>query len=103
MIGGPAMLGSYFAASENLTAAFIFLVVAGACMYAPYGPYFAIIPERVTRNVTGFVGSHLVAWLQSTTGGPKEGFLLMSTAVVPSSCRYSSFLGRSKHLHRRRS
>jgi hypothetical protein len=29
------------------------LVIAGAAMYAPYGPFFAIIPEMLPRNVAG--------------------------------------------------
>jgi sugar phosphate permease len=99
MLSGIAMLGSYFASGKSFTVAFICLVVAGAGMYAPYGPYFAIIPERVPKNVTGevmaminsagalggFAGSYFVGWLQSTTGGPKAGFLLMSCAVIVSS------------------
>jgi MFS family permease len=28
-------------------------VIAGAAMYAPYGPFFAIIPEMLPRNVAG--------------------------------------------------
>ena len=99
MIGGLAMLGSYFASGKSFTVAFLCLIVAGACMYAPYGPYFAIIPDRVPKNVTGevmaminsagalggFAGSYFVGWLQSATGGPKAGFLLMSVAVSLSS------------------
>lgn len=98
LVGGLAMLGSYFASGKSFTVAFVCLIVAGACMYAPYGPYFAIIPERVPRNVTGevmaminsagalggFAGSYLVGWLQSATGGPKAGFLLMSISVIVS-------------------
>ena len=65
-------------------------------MYAPYGPYWAIIPERLPREVVaevmavintsgalgGFAGSYLVGWLQAATGKPRAGFLLMSVAVV---------------------
>ena len=65
-------------------------------MYAPYGPYFAIVPERLPRNVTaevfalinscgalgGFLGSYLVGFLRSVTGKPDAGFMLMSVAVA---------------------
>lgn len=99
MMAGFAMLGSYFASGKSFPVAFVCLVLAGAGMYAPYGPYFAIIPERVPKNVTGevmaminsagalggFVGSYFVGWLQAATGGPKAGFLLMSIAVIVSS------------------
>jgi MFS-type transporter involved in bile tolerance (Atg22 family) len=65
-------------------------------MYAPYGPYWAIVPERLPKQVVaevmaiintsgalgGFVGSYLVGWLQAVTGKPRAGFLLMSVALV---------------------
>ncbi len=58
------------------------LIVAGACMYAPYGPYFAIIPEFLPQDVSGaamalinsagavggFVGAYVVGWLQGGIG-----------------------------------
>ena len=94
--GGIALLGSFYFASTSFTAAFVCLVVAGACMYAPYGPYFAIIPERVPRNATaevmalinscgalgGFFGSYLVGLLQSITGSDRAGYLLMSCSLI---------------------
>jgi nitrate/nitrite transporter NarK len=56
-------------------------------MYAPYGPFFAIIPERVPRRATaqvmamvnccgalgGFFGSYLVGLLQALTGRSQAG------------------------------
>lgn len=67
-------------------------------MYAPYGPFFAIIPERVPHNVTaevmamvnscgalgGFVGSYLVGLLQTLTGNDRAGFLMMSLSLMVS-------------------
>ena len=72
------------------------LVVAGACMYAPYGPFFAIIPEILPANVAGgamalinsmgalgsFGGSYLVGYLNSATGSPGASFLLMSASLL---------------------
>ena len=65
-------------------------------MYAPYGPFFAIVPERMPRNVTaevfalinscgalgGFFGSYLVGFLQAATGNSRAGYLLMSLSLV---------------------
>lgn len=65
-------------------------------MYAPYGPFFALIPERVPRtaaaeamafiNSSGalgaFVGSYLVGWLQAVTGNARAGYLLMAGALI---------------------
>lgn len=61
---------------------YAFLIVAGACMYAPYGPYFALIPEFLPQSVSGaamalvnsagavggFLGAYVVGWLQGTLG-----------------------------------
>ena len=98
LVGGLAMLGSFFSAGHSFPVAFAFLVLAGGCMYAPYGPFFAIIPERLPGTVTGevvalinasgalggFVGTYFVGWLQSATGGPRAGFLLMALFVIAS-------------------
>ena len=95
---GVALLVSFYFASTSFPIAFAGLVVAGACMYAPYGPFFALIPERVPRNVTAevialinscgalgaFFGSYLVGWLRSVTGDSRAGFLLMALSLVAS-------------------
>jgi len=71
-------------------------------MYAPYGPFFAIVPERVPRNVVaeviafinscgalgGFFGSYFVGWLQTTTGNPRAGYLLMSVSLACSAALF---------------
>ena len=98
LIAGVALLGSFLLVDRSFTLAFSCLVVGGGCMYAPYGPYWAIVPERLPREVTaevlatintcgalgGFVGSYLVGWLQAATGKPRAGFLLMAVALVVS-------------------
>jgi sugar phosphate permease len=99
LLSGIAMMGSFVFAHRSFTTAFVCLVIAGACMYAPYGPFFAIIPERVPREVTGvvlavinscgalggFAGSYLVGLLHALTGNSRAGFLLMSASLVCSS------------------
>jgi sugar phosphate permease len=96
LIAGAALLGSFVFAEKSFLVGFICLVVAGACMYAPYGPFFAIVPERVPHNVTaevlalinscgalgGFVGSYLVGLLQAVTGNARAGYLLMAVSLV---------------------
>lgn len=92
-----AGIGLLFAfASTSFAIAFAGLVVAGACMYAPYGPFFAVVPELVPRDVTavvlavinssgalgGFFGSYTVGWLQAVTGGSRAGYLLMAMSFV---------------------
>ena len=39
--------------ANHFWVSYTLLVVAGAAMYAPYGPFFAIIPEMLPRNVAG--------------------------------------------------
>lgn len=96
MLAGVAFLGSYFSASSNFMLAYVFLVIAGAAMYAPYGPFFAIIPEMLPANVAGeitalvnsmgalgsFVGSYAVGYLQRATGSSKAGYLVMSISLL---------------------
>jgi sugar phosphate permease len=96
LISGVALLGSFLFAQKSFTIAFICLIVGGGCMYAPYGPFFAIVPERVPRNVTaevlalvnscgalgGFFGSYFVGFLRAVTGNSRAGYLLMSLSLV---------------------
>ena len=65
-------------------------------MYAPYGPFFAIMPEMLPRNVAGevtalvnsfgalggFAGTWLVGVLQALTGDSRAGFLAMSASLL---------------------
>jgi sugar phosphate permease len=95
---GIALLGSYLTAGQSFWWAYGFLVVAGSAMYAPYGPFFAIIPEMLPKNVAGevtalvnscgalggFVGTWFVGLLQAQTGNSRAGFLLMSISLVVS-------------------
>lgn len=98
MLSGAALLGSFLLADRSLIAAFVCLVLAGGFMYAPYGAFFAIIPERVSSQVSaeviaminsfgalgGFIGSYFVGWLGAVTGNSRAGYLLMSVALMVS-------------------
>ena len=101
MVGGFLLLAGIalsvsFLASAHFAVAFAALIVAAACMYAPYGPFFAIVPERLPRSVLaevlalinsvgalgGFFGSYFVGWLQGVTGNSRAGYLLMSVSML---------------------
>lgn len=96
IISGIAMLGSYLFAQHNFWMAYGCLILAGGTMYAPYGPFFALIPEIVPKNVTAeviaginscgalgaFVGSWFVGLLQARTGNSRAGFLLMAVSLI---------------------
>ena len=99
LCAGLGLFFSFAFARTSFVLAFAGLVVAGACMYAPYGPFFAVIPEIVPSNVSaevlatvnssgalgGFFGSYTVGWLQAVTGTSRAGYLLMAMSLVVSS------------------
>jgi nitrate/nitrite transporter NarK len=96
ILSGLALLGSYYTVSNTFWWAYGFLILAGSCMYAPYGPFFAIMPEMLPKNVSGevtalvnscgalgsFIGAWFVGLLQAQTGNSRASFLLMATALI---------------------
>jgi MFS family permease len=52
-ISGLAFLGLVYVGMSSFWLSFALLVIAGAAMYAPYGVYWAIVPEILPRNVAG--------------------------------------------------
>jgi sugar phosphate permease len=98
ILSGVALLGSFLFAEHSFWLAYGCLILAGGAMFAPYGPFFAIIPEIVPRDVCGetmalvnsfgalggFFGSWIVGLLQARTGNSRAGFLLMAIALIVS-------------------
>jgi sugar phosphate permease len=96
IIGAVAFAGSFLLGQSNFWPSFILLAIAGGAMYAPYGPFFAWISERLPRNVAGgaialingfgalgsFVGSYAIGWLDAVTGSPEVSYLLMAGALL---------------------
>lgn len=96
VVSGVALFGSFMTAGIGFWWAYVFLIVAGGTMYAPYGPFFAIVPEMMPRNVAGevtalvnscgalggFAGTYLVGVLEAKTGNARAGFLAMSISLV---------------------
>jgi MFS family permease len=95
LVAALAFYCSYLLGTDRFWPAFGLLVLAGGCMYAPYGPYFALIPELVPQNVAGasmalvnsfgalggFVGAYVVGWLNGTVGAG-AAFLVMAAALL---------------------
>jgi sugar phosphate permease len=95
LVGALAFYGSYLIGSDNFWLSYILLIIAGASMYAPYGPFFAIIPELLPSNVSGvamalinsfgalgsFIGAYIVGYLNGVTGGFGQSYLFMAGAV----------------------
>jgi sugar phosphate permease len=98
LLAGVALLGSFLLAPVGFGWAYACLLIAGGCMYAPYGPFFAIFPERIPQGrvgevmalvnscgaLGGFAGSYLVGLLQAVTGNARAGYLLMALSLVAS-------------------
>jgi sugar phosphate permease len=96
LVSGVGLFGSYASADHNFWIAYGFLILAGGAMYAPYGPFFAMIPEMLPANVAGetmalinsfgalggFVGAWFVGELEAITGNSQAGFLFMSASLL---------------------
>jgi sugar phosphate permease len=84
---------SYLEGPGHFVVSFILLVIAGGVMYAPYGPYFAFIPEFLPQNVAGagmgainafgalggFLGAYIVGALGGGTGA---SFLFLAASLL---------------------
>jgi sugar phosphate permease len=96
LIGAIAFYSSYLIGTSNFWFAFMLLCIAGGAMYAPYGPFFAIITEVLPRNVAGgaialinsfgalgsFAGSYVVGYLNGTTGAFGASYLFMAGSLL---------------------
>lgn len=95
LLGAIAFYFSYAIGPDHFWLSFVLLIIAGAAMYAPYGPFFAIITEILPHNVSGgamalinsfgalgsFAGSYLVGYLNGTTGGFGASYVFMSGSL----------------------
>jgi sugar phosphate permease len=96
LAGAIAFYLSYLIGASNFWLSLLLLVIAGGCMYAPYGPFFAIPPEILPRNVSGeatalinsmgalgsFVGVYVVGYLNGVTGSTGPSFIFMAASLV---------------------
>jgi MFS family permease len=98
LVGSLAFYGSYLIGTSNFRVAYMLLVIAGGAMYAPYGPFFAVITEVLPRNVSAgaialinslgalgsFVGAYIVGYLNGTTGGFGASYVFMAGSLFVS-------------------
>ncbi len=114
LIGAIAFYGSYLVGTSNFWLSFTLLVIAGGAMYAPYGPFFAIITEILPRNVSGgaialinslgalgsFVGAYIVGYLNGLTGSFSISYIFMSSSLFLSAIlTMVAIKGTSKSSH----
>ena len=96
VIASLSLFGGYLVGTDNFWLSFTLLVISGGALYAPYGPFFAVITEMLPRNVAGgalglinsmgalgsFIGAYLVGYLNGVTGNFGASYMLMSGAVL---------------------
>jgi len=96
LAGAICFFGSYAIGTSSFWLSYVLLVIAGACMYTPYGPFFAAIPEIIPRNVAAgatalivsfgalgsFVGAYIVGYLNGATGSPSASYMFMAGSLV---------------------
>ncbi|RYL95906.1 MFS transporter [Sporolactobacillus sp. THM7-4] len=94
--GAVAFYASYLVGANHFWLSFTLMVIAGGAMYAPYGPFFAIVPELLPRNVAGgamalinsmgalgsFVGAYFVGFLNGVTGGFSASYMFMAASLI---------------------
>ena len=95
LVAALAFYGSYLIGTNNFWLSFILLVIAGTAMYAPYGPFFAILTETLPSNVTAgaialinsfgalgsFAGAYMAGYLNGTTGGFGASYIFMAGSL----------------------
>ncbi|MDB5780537.1 MFS transporter [Caballeronia mineralivorans] len=96
LVGTIAFVGSYLVGGSHFWISFVLLTIAGATMYAPYGPFFALVSELIPTNVLGgaiglinacgamgaFLGSWVVGYLNGATGSPAASYIFMATGLL---------------------
>ncbi len=96
LIGAVAFYGSYLIGANDFWLSFLLLIIAGTAMYAPYGPFFAMITELLPSNVAAgaialinslgalgsFAGAFLVGYLNGATGGFGASYLFMAGSLL---------------------
>jgi sugar phosphate permease len=94
-IASLAFYGSYLVGADHFAISFLLLIIAGTCMYAPYGPFFATITEILPDNVTAgaialingfgalgsFAGSYFVGYLKAITGSFGASYIFMAASL----------------------
>lgn len=96
LVASISFYGAYWLGKDHFWISFGLLVLAGGALYAPYGPFFAVIADILPKNVVGgalglinslgalgsFAGAYLVGYLNSSTGSFDASYILMSVSVL---------------------
>jgi sugar phosphate permease len=95
-LGAISFCCSWLYGPDHFWLAFTLLCLAGLSMYAPYGPFFALITEILPANVAGsaialinsfgalgaFAGTYYVGVLSGSTGNFHSAYIFMSASLL---------------------
>jgi sugar phosphate permease len=98
LLGAISFYCSWLYGPDHFWLAFALLCLAGLSMYAPYGPFFALITETLPANVTGgaialinsfgalgaFAGTYFVGSLGGVTGHFHSAYIFMAASLLVS-------------------
>ena len=96
LLGAFAFCCSWLYGPNHFWLSFTLLCLAGMSMYAPYGPFFALITEVLPANVAGsaialinsfgalgsFAGTYFVGRLSGPTGNFLSAYVFMSISLL---------------------
>lgn len=96
LVAAGAFIGIYLFGESHFWISLTLLIIAGGALYAPYGPFFAMITEILPKNVSGgavglinsmgalgsFIGAYLVGYLNGITDSFDSSYLLMAFSLI---------------------
>jgi sugar phosphate permease len=111
LVASIAFFLTYLTGPGHFWVSFTLLSIGGMAMYAPYGPFFAIITEILPANVAGvalalinsfgalgaFGGSYLVGYLNGASGKFEASYILISLSFVLSAALTVFFISEGKN------
>jgi sugar phosphate permease len=96
LLGAVAFYFSWLYSPGHFWLTFTLLCLAGLSLYAPYGPFFALITEILPSNVAGgaialinsfgalgaFIGTYFVGDLRGPSGNFRTAYIFMSISLI---------------------
>jgi sugar phosphate permease len=96
LLGAISFYASWLCGPDHFWLAFTLLCLTGLSMYAPYGPFFALITEILPANVAGgaiavinsigalgsFAGTYFVGRLRGPSGNFHNAYIFMAASLL---------------------
>ncbi|TKI08136.1 MFS transporter [Martelella alba] len=95
LVAGCCFLALPFLGAGHFWLSYFLLVITGACLYIPFGPFFALVHDVLPSSMVGgaggminsmaamgaFIGSYLVGMLNSATHSTDSSYFLMAACL----------------------